>query len=184
MLETSADAKATSRTWPRVDADLARRLALPAIVIAYAAVFLNSIWDMSIIASIWPRIVLIALIVLQLILAVREIRAWAGERRTAGDSASNDDVAIAAGGDNPVGGGSKRLWLRSVYTAVVMGLYIYAVPRFGYYTCSGIFVVVAMLLLGVRNIFALVICVVGWLAFSYLILAQLLQLILPSGVFY
>jgi hypothetical protein len=167
----------TPPTGRRSTAALVMQLALPALVLVFAMTFLAKIWGLGFQASIWPKALLIALIPALLALIFREVRSWA--RAPLG---SADGEPLPAAVEIKMTG--RRPWLRSVYVVVMMALYVYAVPRLGYYTCSALFLVVTMLLLGVRRVLVLVLSAVGWLAFSYLVLGRLLQLILPTGTFH
>lgn len=150
--------------------ELAGRLLVPVLVLAYAVAFLVSIADLGPKAATYPRIVIALLGPLTLWVLLAELWRWRRSRASSGGTTRSRLAELS------------RQWRRPLVAMVTLAAFAFAVPRVGFFVSAGVYLLVTMLLLGVRNVWVLVALTAGGLLFSYLFFFRLLGLLLPTGV--
>lgn len=149
--------------------ELVGRLLVPVLVLAYAVAFLVSISDLGPKAATYPRIVIALMGPLTLWVLLAELWRWRRGGASSGGAVRSRLAALS------------REWRRPVAAMVTLAALVLAVPRVGFFVSAGVYLVVTMLLLGVRNVLLLVSLTAGGLLFSYLFFFRLLGLLLPTG---
>lgn len=152
--------------------DLVGRLVVPVLVLAYAVAFLVSISDLGPKAATYPRIVIVLMAPLTVWVSLAELWKWRRSEASSGETTRGRLVKLS------------RDWRRPVLAMVTLAALVLAVPRVGFFVSAGVYLLVTMLLLGVRNVLLLVALTAGGLLFSYLFFFKLLGLLLPSGILF
>jgi hypothetical protein len=150
---------------------VAARLVTPVLVIIFCIGFLNSIAGMSGEAANYPRIMIVVLLLMTAANIVAEFREWSKDR--------------AAGTLVPLPGLRDvwSRWHRALLSILLLVLYLYAIPRLGFYPATVGFLLLLLPAVGMRKPLHLVMFIVGMMAGSYLLFSEVLQVLLPRGPF-
>lgn len=149
---------------------LTGRLLVPTVVAAFAVSFYLSIADLDAEAATYPRLTIVFLVIVVLIEGILQLARWF--RAEAPDAGERQLMAQVW--DN---------WRRSVYTIVLVGLFIFAIRVLGFYAAVVPFLVILLVALGVRRPAVIGIFTVAMIGASYGLFELLLRVPLPQGLF-
>lgn len=148
---------------------LTARLVTPTLVLVFSLAFLRAIANLPGEAANYPRLVIAALGAFVVMNVLTEIRQWAAERRSTSPPAMASGRAL------------WREWHRAVLTVALLIVYVYAVPRTGFYPATAGFLLLLLPAAGLRNPLHIALLTGGLLGGSYLLFTQVLQVLLPRG---
>lgn len=146
------------------------RLLVPTAIAAFAISFYLSVADLSAEASTYPRLTIAFLVIVVLIEGILQLARWVRS-----DVPDTDEGQLMAQ--------VWDRWRRSVYTIALLGLFIYAIRVLGFYAAVVPFLVILLVVLGVRRPIVIVIFTVAMLGTSYGLFELVLRVPLPEGLF-
>jgi hypothetical protein len=138
-----------------------RALAIPITAIVYSIAFFMSVTEMSIRSRLLPQIVIVSLWVLLAVQIATEMRSRKLVRRA-------PSIAHV-----------WRKWHRTFGVIALTALFTVAINTVGYYVSLPVFVVAALLLLGVRSVRAIALAVIGFQATSYFLFNMIMGIRVP-----
>jgi preprotein translocase subunit SecG len=126
-------------------------------------------------AASWPRAIITGIVIFTLIQVVLNILALVQHRSSGGISLNGEDAGTEK---TPTG---AKTYLKRVATFGVPLLFLFMIPRMGYYALAPLFIVGYMLLLGERKLIHLVVTSFMIYAVTLLVFTKLLFVPLPEG---
>lgn len=152
---------------------LAGRLVVPVVTVVYAAAFLASASRLRSMASLaWPLAIIALLVVTVAVVAFREVRPTRARSRAHGASVSD---APQVTGDEAGGA-----WRKVVCVVALFVLYVWLIPRLGFYVASSFFTVAAFAVLGISWL-GVAIRTAIFVGGSYIVFSWLLRFRMPTG---
>jgi hypothetical protein len=146
---------------------LLAKLLFPALVTIFCVAFLVNLSGMPAEAATYPRLAIAVTLLLVLSSTIAECRA------------SRDGHSYPAM-DAPQ---TRHRSRRSVYTILLLALFVYSMPRIGFYPAAAIYLSALCALMGLRDPVRLVALIGGILLAGYLLFTVILQVLLPRGPF-
>jgi hypothetical protein len=150
-------------------ADLALRLLFPTLVALYGVGFARSISGRSAVVAGYPRVILVALAVVVLLAAVVDLV----------QSARGREVVITS--LDPRVQLSPQWW-RGAVIAGLLVLTLWSASRLGFFASAALFVLVSMMVMGIRRPLPLAAMTVGFTLTAYYVFAVFFRLRLPEGL--
>jgi hypothetical protein len=150
---------------------LTARLVTPLLALAFCLGFLNAISGMDPEAASYPRLVIWFLFTLIAANVLFEILGVVRER------AAGTLEALPAPRE------LLQRWHRPILSIVLLALYIYAMPRLGFYPATAAFLLLLLPAVGLRRPLPVVAMTAGLLGASYVLFGVVLQVLLPRGPF-
>jgi len=126
-------------------------------------------------AASWPRAIIIGIVIFTLIQVVLNILALVQHRSSGGITLNGEDADTE---ETPTG---AKTYLKRVATFGVPLLFLFMIPRMGYYALAPLFIAGYMLLLGERKLIHLVLTSFMIYAVTLLVFTKLLFVPLPEG---
>lgn len=146
------------------------RLLVPTAIAAFAISFYISIVDLGAEASTYPRLTIAFLIIVVFIEGIIQLVRWIRSE-------------VPNTGEGQLIAQVWHRWRRSVYTIALLGLFIYAIRVLGFYAAVVPFLVILLVVLGVRRPVVITIFTVAMLGASYGLFELVLRVPLPEGLF-
>lgn len=127
-------------------------------------------------AASWPRAIIIGILIFTLVQVAFNILAL-GQHRSSGDITLNSEDAGTE--ETPAG---AKTYLKRVATFGVPLLFLFMIPRMGYYASAPLFIAGYMFLLGEKKLIHLIVTSFMIYAVTLLVFTKLLFVPLPEGI--
>lgn len=152
---------------------------VPVAFLVYAVAFVAAVRDVSREAALYPRLLIGVFVPLLLIAALLEWRTAPASPGDAEPSADSDGLSVRQAIAIVL-----KDWQQAIVTVLLIFVYLWTIPRLGFYSTTTIFVAAGAAVLKAGRWWLILALAVGTTVVSYLLFGRLLGAPLPPGILF